>query len=278
MNDITETILDAQVQHGLESRRMYVMDIGKADPSLLAEKLISRSREAGYTKIFAKIPDTSSKPFLSSGYILEAKIPRDPDAEAFTHFLAYYLDEERRTPENPDYLQEVLDLCSERTFSSPRPLKEGTICEVCSPEDTPEMARIYREVFPSYPFPIHDLEYLRETMKSHVLYCGIRKQGRLAALASAEMYPSHSQAEMTDFATLPEHRGNGYASVLLEYMEQRLPGHGIFVPYTIARAVSPGMNITFASAGYRFSGQLINNTQISGSIESMNVWYKILKK
>ena len=46
--------------------------------------------------------------------------------------------------------------------------------------------------------------------------------------------------------------------------------------YTIARAISPGMNITFAKAGYKFSGTLINNTNISGGIESMNVWYKSL--
>jgi hypothetical protein len=34
------------------------------------------------------------------------------------------------------------------------------------------------------------------------------------------------------------------------------------------------MNITFAKCGYIFGGTLINNTQISGSIESMNLWHK----
>jgi hypothetical protein len=37
------------------------------------------------------------------------------------------------------------------------------------------------------------------------------------------------------------------------------------------------MNVTFARCGYRFAGTLINNTQISGRIESMNVWYKGLR-
>jgi hypothetical protein len=36
------------------------------------------------------------------------------------------------------------------------------------------------------------------------------------------------------------------------------------------------MNATFAKAGYSFGGTLINNTNISGDIESMNVWYKNL--
>jgi lysine 2,3-aminomutase len=38
------------------------------------------------------------------------------------------------------------------------------------------------------------------------------------------------------------------------------------------------MNISFARKGYKFAGRLKNNTQINGSIKSMNVWYKCLKK
>jgi hypothetical protein len=47
-------------------------------------------------------------------------------------------------------------------------------------------------------------------------------------------------------------------------------------PYTIARSASPGMNVTFVKSGYRYGGRVINNTNISGRIESMNVWYKHL--
>jgi len=36
------------------------------------------------------------------------------------------------------------------------------------------------------------------------------------------------------------------------------------------------MNITFSRMGYRYSGTLLNNTNISGRLESMNVWYKFL--
>ncbi|MDD2310679.1 MAG: hypothetical protein PHH91_13970, partial [Desulfuromonadaceae bacterium] len=43
-------------------------------------------------------------------------------------------------------------------------------------------------------------------------------------------------------------------------------------------AYSFGMNITFARDGYSFGGTLTNNTNISGSLESMNVWYKTLSR
>jgi hypothetical protein len=46
--------------------------------------------------------------------------------------------------------------------------------------------------------------------------------------------------------------------------------------FSIARALSPAINITFGDAGYTFGGTLINNTNISGRIESMNIWYKQL--
>jgi len=36
------------------------------------------------------------------------------------------------------------------------------------------------------------------------------------------------------------------------------------------------MNITFAKQGYQYAGCLVNNSNICGSIESMNVWYRQL--
>jgi len=103
------------------------------------------------------------------------------------------------------------------------------------------------------------------------------KDGALAALSSAEMDIQGSNVEMTDFATLPEYRGRGLAQFLLQEMEGAMTHKGMRTAYTIARAVSPGMNITFSRRGYQYGGTLVNNTQISGSIESMNIWYKSLR-
>ncbi len=83
---------------------------------------------------------------------------------------------------------------------------------------------------------------------------------------------------MTDFAVLPEYRGHRLAYFLLQKMEQHLTEQKYQTVYTIARLNSPGMNKTFINHGYRFSGVLTNNTNISGQIESMNVYYKKLMK
>lgn len=79
---------------------------------------------------------------------------------------------------------------------------------------------------------------------------------------------------MTDFATIPEERGNNYALYLLQNMEKEMIKKNIHTAFTISRAVSYGMNITFAKAGYTYAGLLKNNTAIAGNLESMNVLHK----
>jgi putative beta-lysine N-acetyltransferase len=86
----------------------------------------------------------------------------------------------------------------------------------------------------------------------------------------------NSNVEMTDFATLPDHRGRGYSYYLLKKMEEKMHEMGIITAYTIARARSYGMNTVFSRSSYSYAGTLVNNTNISGSIESMNIWYKRL--
>ncbi len=113
-------------------------------------------------------------------------------------------------------------------------------------------------------------------MQNHVAYFGAEFDHQLAALASSEMDAENQNVEMTDFATLPPYRGGSLSVVLLEKMESVVQNQSMKTAYTIARAVSVGMNITFARAGYIFSGTLVNNTNISGKVESMNVWYKAL--
>lgn len=139
------------------------------------------------------------------------------------------------------------------------------------------MAEIYSIVFPTYPFAIYDPCYLIETMETNVQYFGVEVFGNLIALSSAEMDGEAQNVEMTDFATLPDWRGYGLAIHLLRTMENAVYHQETKMAYTIARATSSGMNLTFAGSGYRYGGRLINNTNISGQIESMNVWYKDLR-
>jgi putative beta-lysine N-acetyltransferase len=110
-------------------------------------------------------------------------------------------------------------------------------------------------------------------MEDNVVYFGVFRNGKAVALSSAEIDFEHSAVEMTDFATLPEFRGKGLSSHLLMRMAEEMKAMGIRTAFTIARAGSYGMNIVFAKCGYEYCGRLVNNTNISGNIESMNIWY-----
>ena len=275
-DDSIEPYKGAIIQHGPKSNRVYLMKYGDADPDEFAGSLKQLAEERGYTKIVAKVPASSATGFLQQGYVKEADILGYYSGCEAVLFLCLYTDPERQKLRDADQIRHNIML-AENMRSKPHPsLPEGFSLISCRPEHAEAMSRLYRTVFPSYPFPIDDTAYILKTMKTSVFYVGAVHNGMFASLASAEMDMENANVEMTDFATLPEWRGRSLAILLLEKMEHAMKNRGIKTAYTIARATSSGMNITFARAGYTFSGTLINNTNISGSIESMNIWYKPL--
>ena len=276
--DRIEQIGDALIQHGPLNERAYIMKVGASDPKKLIERVEELTAEEGYTKIFAKVPATLSRLFFEAGYEKEACVPSFFRGREAAVFLVKYLHEFRRLEDNPDELDRITNLAVKRRPAGPPGQKAGHAFRIrpCNQTDATSMSRLYARVFPSYPFPIDRPEYLTQTMESHVDYFGVEVHGKLIALSSAEMDRQEENVEMTDFATLPEWEGNGLAFSLLLTMENEVRAKGIKTANTIARAASAGMNVTFAKGGYHFGGRLINNTNISGRIESMNVWFKSL--
>ncbi len=114
-----------------------------------------------------------------------------------------------------EQIEACLRLADSRASQQPAPgsLPEGAHIRICTPEDAEEMSVLYKSVFETYPFPIHDPCYIRDTMQSHVLYFSVELSGKLIALSSAEMSPSYGNVEMTDFATDPAWRGHGLGSL-----------------------------------------------------------------
>ena len=277
-HDICEMVGRSQVQHGPHSNRIYLMKLDRSDLPGIVDRLDAFARENRYTKIFAKVPASAARPFTSQGYEIEATISCFYNGTEDAAFLGKFLDPGRARAENQAELDRVLSLAKSKATDASAACAppSGFDLASCGPDNAGEMSAVYKEVFPTYPFPIHDPGYLRDTMKSHIDYFGVRRKARLVALSSAEMDHRGANVEMTDFATLPSHRGHGFAVLLLRAMEAAMRERRMITAYTIARAVSPGMNITFAKMGYTFSGTLINNTNISGGIESMNIWHKVI--
>lgn len=278
--DTTARIGRAQVQYGPMNDRIYVMRWNGADPDDVLPRLHGLAQSENLGKIIAKVPDSVAPHLANAGYRREARIPMYYDGEAAV-FMGSYPDRLRSNPTNRKKLDHVLELAGTKADDEPpvstrSKVPDGlTVCDITE-NDAAEVAEIYRVVFDTYPFPIHNPEYILETMHSNVQYFGIRNKDRLIALSSAEMDKTRRGVEMTDFATLPDWRGYGLASVLLEKMEGAMRDIGMKTAYTIARGPSAGINIVFARQGYMYGGRLVNNTNIAGNIESMNVWHKQL--
>jgi putative beta-lysine N-acetyltransferase len=275
--DIIEIFEGSIIQHGNYNDRIYLIKLAPEASSITPRNLIDLARNNNYSKIFAKVPECHSDIFSAAGFEAEARIPAFHAGKMTVVFMGFYLNDERA--EEPDHgkMDEILKIAIEKqSIKSKCHLNNDFTLRICTEADAASMTNIYKTIFQSYPFPIHETSYILETMKNHVHYFGVEVNGRLVAVSSAEMDKQSSSAEMTDFATLPEWRGNGFAQCLLLQMEKAMKNKGIKTTYTIARAMSAGMNVTFSKAGYRFGGRLKNNTNISGNIESMNVWYKYL--
>ncbi len=275
----TQDYLDgALIQHGSASDRIYLMGYTPDSRERLYLEMMSLAKKENYGKIFIKVPQMDEDFFEVRGFRREAVIPRYyPDGDCI--LMGKYLKEERKwIPEKEkNTIERVLEFSvkNENTLEEANPVSAFSF-ELLTEEHIVDMAALYARVFDSYPFPIHDPEYLRETMASHIYYFGCFIDDRLVGVSSAETDVKNGTAEMTDFAVLPDFRGYKLAYRLLQEMEEFITNRGFRVAYTIARAVSYGMNKTFANADYTYGGTLVNNTQISGKIESMNVWHKDL--
>ncbi|MBS3734119.1 MAG: putative beta-lysine N-acetyltransferase [Phycisphaerae bacterium] len=276
MPDVVTTLGGSLIQHGPQNDRIYVMKLDPRDlPAILAQ-LDDLAGERGYSKIFAKVPASAGEAFEAAGYEVEARAAGLFNGREDGLFVSRFVDLVRRDETDPDRHEAVLAAARAKRGAGAGVLPAGVTLRLCGPDDIADMAALYADVFDSYPFPIDDPAYLAETMASHVAYFGVWRGRRLAALGSAEMNTEAGNVEMTDFATQPGDRGGGLAAQILSFMEDKMRARGLATAYTIARAVSFGMNVTFARMNYEYGGRLVNNTHIAGRYESMNVWSKRL--
>ncbi len=275
--DRSELIGKSTIQHGPLNDRIYLMDPAPEDYPEILEDLDRIQKENSYTKIFCIIPEEMAEGFLARGYREEARIPGFFRGRQAGVFASRFHSEERskRPHEAISELHRVLEEHRSRK-GSPPPLPDRFTIRRIETQNVPDLCRLFSEVFPRYPFPIQEEEFILNTMKEKTTYFGVWDNETLAGAASAEKNYRAMAIEMTDFAVQPRYRGNALGQHLLAALEQYAAAEGFLTAYTIARLNSCGMNLVFHRGGYSFAGPLVNNTCISDGIESMNVWYKPL--
>ncbi len=253
MSDVIQLINGCVVHHGKHNDRTYLMKLGTGSVGKTIDLLEDMVKRNGYSKAVAKIPQPAAEEFRRHGYVFEAKVPGLYKGAVDGYFAAKYLSTDRRERSHAKKITDVLAAAHEKAVVDSIPaLPPEFTCAEADESDAPEISAVYREVFASYPFPIHEPDYILKTMRENVVYFCVRSHGRIVSVASSEMDVDSQNVEMTDFATLSDYRGNGFAVHLLHAMEDAMSRRGIKTAYTIARAVSYGMNMTFAKLGYEY--------------------------
>jgi putative beta-lysine N-acetyltransferase len=179
-----------------------------------------------------------------------------------------------------DVLLEEAQLVEKIVYGSPgkepKPLDPKIKIIKATKNHISDLVSIYRTTFETYPSPLTNPDYVKSSMDRDVIYRLAFYEDTAIAAASAEIDPKNANAEMTDCATIPEAQGQGIMQHLLVALEEDVKEMKLLSVYTLARAISYGMNCAFFRLGYEFSGRLINNCDIFGRFEDMNIWVKKL--
>lgn len=276
---IEKTANGSMLQHGKLNNRIYLMKLAAQDMESIIHHMDQLADKQNYSKIFCKIPSSVYPLFLSEGYRMEGYIPAFYNGKEDAFFVSKFPNDQGRASVPVPRLQQLHRLLSDMATGNQQAIdKASYTIRKLDQRDIPAMTRIYSDIFKSYPFPIYDPEYISEMMDEHVQYFGAFKDGKLAALSSSEIDMEAQNAEMTDFATHTSHTGNKLSMLLLRHMEHEMRQQGIYTLYTIARLQSIPMNKTIIRTGFTYSGTLLNNTNIDGKTESMNLYYKRLEE
>lgn len=234
----------------------------------------------GFDKIICMAPRQDWQKFLKYGYVLEAILKYFLNGEdAFV--VSKFRSQERLTA--PNLADEILLIedvmrgeCTPLASEKKRP--EGYEFRMARREDVSELVQLYQSIFETYPSPLIHESYLETVFQKDSLFAVCTREGKIVSAASAELYPQHHAAELTDCATLQVARGKGLMRHLLSLLEEQLEKREYICAYTMARGRSYGMNNVFYRLGYEFTGRLVNNCDIFGAYEDMNIWVKKLRK
>ena len=259
------------------NRRLKVLDYKAEDYEAMVLKLRFLAEANKFDKVWITANDKDWEEFLKHGYVLEG-ILRYHNRGRDSYFVSKFRSQRRM--QSKHLMKEILTIESimgRKVREAPRPLPSGYTADYARERDVDGMLKLYRQVFKTYPSPLTYREYLMSILHRDSIFRVIRRGGTPVAVASAELDPAHQSAELTDCATHPDERGKGLMSIILHSLENDLRRRSYRCAFTLARAQSYGMNAAFHSLGYEFNGRLVNNCDIYGSFEDMNLWSKDLR-
>ncbi len=240
------------------------------------DKVEELAIQYSYEKIIMFIRSEQFPFFLSKAYTLEAIINAYFNGSD-GYILTKYFEISRRNSDKWVSEDQLLTaIYSSKKNRNIVELPDKYRLSRATTQDAKKLAKLYSTVFQIYPTPLNDEAYIKHVLSTGSIFYCIYYEDEIVSAASADINEKYSHAELTDCATLSEHRKHGFMKLLLTKLEEDLASKQIFCAFSIARALSYGMNDCFAQLGYTYRGRLANNCYIFDKIEDMNVWVKDL--
>ena len=213
--------------------------------------------------------------FIKAGFHLEGKIDgyfKGKDAFCMSYFIS-----KDRTLYNEHSKEDLIlkqSLNKKDTFIYNSDNSNYHIRNA-SESDIGGMIKLFSRTFSTYPSEIFSEDYLKNTLNKKVLYkVAVDNNNRIIGVASADLDRENLNAEITDCATHPHYRNKGILSNIIYFLELELKNMEFITLYSLSRAIHPGINFVLSKHGYTFRGKLINNCNICGGFENMNIWVK----
>ena len=255
------------------NKRIKIIDLENITVKNI-KRIIHFSSKQHLGKVICICDSKTVEIFTEAGFEVEGKIDgffKGQDG----FYLSYFISSDRKICSNFSKKELLVKQCLavKNTFTRRSENSKYSIRNA-NETDIKEMVKLFSTVFSTYPSPVYDEEFIKKTMEENVLYKVAVYEGKIIGIASADMDKENLNAEMTDCATYPDYRGKGVLSNIIYSLELDLRNKGFITLYSIARAINPSINYVLSKQNYKYTGRLINNCNICGTFEDMNIWVK----
>lgn len=267
--------LDVDIYVDYSNERLKILNYSCLSMSRI-EKIIDYAKQENLGKIIANCHKKDISIFEEYGFVAEGVIDgffQGEDAIC----MSFFLDKKRESSLHEEKENRIIDYCVKNNKKFELTNNKNYTMRQAMPDDIPQMIQLFQTVFETYPTPIFSSAYLQEVMRDHVLFMVAEEEGEIISIASADLDKRHMNAEITDCATYPKYQGRNIVSELIFQLETHLKRNSFASVYSLSRANNIGINRSLSKLGYMYRGRLINNCNISGGYEDMNIWVKTLK-